>query len=224
VSPESAPRPLPPPPLPADPAKAAARLPDMRRGGVELLGRDGAEEGLRERFGAAVGTTTGAAADAAPVTTDTAVTADTPGCSATPTEDAAAGVAVEAAIDASAGSGGTAMQDADWLSARPAVVGSGGGSGGPLPPQGPITPLRSDSSAELQTPIGDAQSMISDPWTLEYRGGEGDMKSVLGGTKTTGLRFCGMPGRGDGVSRKSPKDEPKDAATRRPGVEAARAG
>lgn len=66
--------------------------------------------------------------------------------------------------------------------------------------------------------------MISDPWTLEYRGGEGDMKSVLGGTKTTGLHFSGMPGRGDGVSRKSPKDEPKEAATRRPGVEAARAG
>mmetsp|Transcript_50245 Transcript_50245/g.99914 ORF Transcript_50245/g.99914 Transcript_50245/m.99914 type:complete len:252 (-) Transcript_50245:688-1443(-) len=198
----------------------------MRRGGVEqpkpLLGSDGAEEGLRERFEAAVGTTTGPAADAAPVTTDTAVTADIPGCTISVTADAAAG-AVKAAVDAS-GSGSTAVEDAMWLSVRPAVVGSGGGIGGPLMLQGPITPLRSDSSTELQMPIGDAQSMVSDPWTLEYRGGEGDMKSVLGGTETTGLHFCGMPGRGDGVSRKRPKDEPKEAATRRPGVEAARAG
>lgn len=66
--------------------------------------------------------------------------------------------------------------------------------------------------------------MVSDPWTLQYLGGEGDMKSVLGGTKTTGLHLSGMPCRGDGVSRKSPNEEPNEAATRRPGVEAARAG
>lgn len=225
----SAARPLPPPPLFADPAKAAAQLPVIRRGGVEpkpLLGRDGAEEGLRGRFAAAVGTTTGPATDAAPEATLAAFTADTPACAVVAAVDAAAGAATAFSADASAGSGGNAVrEDIVWLlSARPVVAGNGGGSGGPLLPQGPITPLRSDSSTELQTPIGDAQSVVSDPWTPQYRGGEGDIKRVLGGTKTTGLHLCGMPGRGDGVSRKSPKDEPKEAATRRPGVEAARAG
>lgn len=77
-----------------------------------LLGKDGAEEGLRERFLAAAGTTTGPAADVAPVAVDTAVTADAPGCTFSATADPAAIASSAPAADASAGSGGTAVEDA----------------------------------------------------------------------------------------------------------------